>query len=577
MENNQEKSNGTEQNYENKDNIDTKKDDKKEEKKSRIVAIGEIGLKGFEKYLDYRNKKDENEKEVKIKELEIQERIMKEKLEFYQMKIKEMEEKDKKKEKEEEDKKNKLKDGTKEWNEKEKKLIKQFLNEIDFNYIKNILENKDLNIIKENNFENELSRIFTEDLKDNEIIKEKHNSIFQSIKNNIKEIQSLNFLIAGRSGVGKSALTNAILKCKKADEGENIDSQTSAITLYSNPNEVPGIMIYDTIGVEATNNDRNIEKIKIGIKETFDQNLNNPERSLHGILYCIKNGNGDNRIEAGEIQFIKDLNKIYGDGDIVIIVFTQSINKDSKERKRQLKEKLNNENIEIIQIQVKNYTLNAGNQNIKIKAFGRKELINAMKNKCKGQLIKCNLKQIAKKNIKEKFLKDIQTKSREILNKIKNYEFENTFDEECKYILSNLICDLNLDFENLDILVFKEIENIKRNIKVKILEENKETWVIKLYKEFRAINNIYDKQLDDSSITDDLMEKFDEYFSKKIGDFIKKIVFAKISKLFIERIKIFFGKIIGENVLDEEIKDIVDSNIEKVFKKINEGDNDEEE
>ena len=120
---------------------------------------------------------------------------------------------------------------------------------------------------------------------------------------------------------------------------------------------MPGIVIYDTIGVEATSNDRNIEKIKKGIKETFDQNLNNPERSLHGILYCIKNEPGDNRIEKGEIQFIKDLNKLYGDGDIVIIVFTQSAIQDSKERKRQLKEKLNNENIEIIQIQVKNYTL----------------------------------------------------------------------------------------------------------------------------------------------------------------------------------------------------------------------------
>jgi len=270
MDNTGKKLNDTEKNDENEDI-------KKDEKKSNIVQIGEIGLKGFEKYLDYRNKKDDNERDVKLKELEIQERIMKEKLEFYQMRIKELEEKDKKKEKEEEDKKNKLKDGTKEWNEKEKKLIEKFLNEIDFNYIKNILEKKDLTIIKENTFEHEFSRIFTEGLKDNEKLKEKHNSIFRSIKNNIKEIQSLNFLIAGRSGVGKTALTNAILKFNKAIEGENIDSQTSAITAYSNPTVVPGIVIYDTIGVEATSNDRNIEKIKKGIKETFDQNLNNPE------------------------------------------------------------------------------------------------------------------------------------------------------------------------------------------------------------------------------------------------------------------------------------------------------------
>ena len=547
--------------------------EKKEDKKKTLIDLGDKGLDLVEKYFDYRNKKDENETKRKIKELEIQEKIMSEKLEFYQKRIQEMEEKEKKKEKDEEEKKNKLQNGTKIWNRKEKELIEKFLNEIDFDAIKNILENNNKNIIKESDFDYEFSQIFKEDLKDNEIIKEKHNSIFQSIKNNIKEIQTLNFMIAGFTGAGKSTLTNAILKFNEAEEGGDIDSKTGAIRPYSNPNEVPGIMIYDTIGVETTSVNRNLAKIKEGIEKTFDKYLEDPEKSLHGILYCIKNGNGDNRIEEGEIKFIKELNKIYGDGDILIIVFTQSTNQNSQERKKQLKEKLNNENIEIVEVLVKNFKFNIGDQNIEIKAFGRKNLIEAMKNKCKSQLIKCNIKQIAKKNIQEKFFKDMRLKSQEILKKIKKYELENTFEEECQYILNTLICDLQLNFEDLDQLISQTIENSKKVIKTKLLEENKERWVIKLYKEFRTINNNYDKLLDDSFITENLMNEFDEYFLNKIEEYIKKIIFGKASIKFIEKVKKFFGDIICQNIKDKDIEDIVNSNIDKVIQKIDQGNN----
>ena len=236
--------------------------DKKEEKQDRYVQIGEIGLKGFEDYLGYRTKKEENETSVKLKELEIKENIMKERLKLYEEKLKEMEEREKKKEKEEEDKKNKIKNGMKEWNAKEKELIEKFMKEIDFDLIKKIMENNNLDNINQHDFDYEFNRIFTEELKDNEIIHEKHNSIFQSIKDNLKGIQSLNFLIAGFSGSGKSTLTNSILKFKEAEEGEDIDPKTGAIQSYSNPNVVPGIMIYDTIGVEATSVERNLPQIK---------------------------------------------------------------------------------------------------------------------------------------------------------------------------------------------------------------------------------------------------------------------------------------------------------------------------
>ena len=328
--------------------------------------------------------------------------------------------------------------------------------------------------------------------------------------------KSLNFLVSGCAGTGKSALTNAILKIDEADEGDGIESQTEVIKAFSNPDEVPGIMIYDTVGVEASSQKNNFPQIKKAIEDTFDKYLQDPEKTLHGILYCIKNNEGDKRIEEGEIQFIRELNKIYSDGDILIIVFTQSTNQNSEKRKKQLKEKLNNPNIEIIEVIAKDIPFKIDGKDCVIKKRGLENLIEAMKKKCKKQLVKCNIKQIAKKSLQEKFLKDIRVKSEEITRKINEYDISNNFDEECKYILTNLICELNLSFENLSQLISKIIDNSKKDVKTKILDEYKEIWEIKLEKAFRVINKEYDKLLDDSSIEDDLNDEFNEYFKNNV-------------------------------------------------------------
>ena len=541
-------------------------------KKSRIESIGEMALRGGERYLDYLSKKDDNETKLKMKELEVQENIMKERLKLQEERLKEMEEKVKKKEKDEEEKKNKVKDGMKEWNKKEKQLIEKYLNEIDFELTKKFLENN-LNIINPIDFDYEFKKIFNENLKYNEAIREKHNSIFQSIKDNLKGMQSLNFLVSGCAGTGKSALTNAILKIDEADEGDGIESQTEVIKAFSNPDEVPGIMIYDTVGVEASSQKNNFPQIKKAIEDTFDKYLQVPEKTLHGILYCIKNNEGDKRIEEGEIQFIRELNKIYTDGDILIIVFTQSTNQNSEKRKKQLKEKLNNPGIEIIEVVAKDIPFKIDGKDCVIKKRGLESLVEAMKKKCKKQLVKCNIKQIAKKSLQEKFLKDFRVKSEEITRKINEYDISNNFDEECKYILTNLICELNLSFENLSQLISKIIDNSKKDVKTKILDEYKEIWEIKLEKAFRVINKEYDKLLDDSSIEDDLNDEFNEYFKNNVEADIKKLIIAKASLMFIEKIKTFFGGLICDDIKDEEIEDVVKKNLEHVFNKINNGNN----
>ena len=544
--------------------------DIKEEKKTNLEKIGNFLIDGAKTVFGFIIEKEKVDNEKKYNDLMLKETNLNERLQNMEKRNKELEELLKNKDKEDEDKKTKVLKGMKEWNNKKTKLIEELLNNIDCNLIKKILENKDLKPIKEEDIENELSKIINENLKDNPIIVQKYSSIFQSIKNNIKEIQTLNFMMAGYTGAGKSSLTNAILKINDAKEGHNIDPETDAIKQYSNENEVPGITIYDTIGVEDTNVDRNLLKIKKEIKVKFEEYLKDPKKSLHGIIYCIKNGISDNRILDGEINFIKELNKLYGDGDILIIAFTQSTNtkKKTEDRKKQLREKLNNDNIEMINVLVKNCNLEVGDQIIEVKAFGLDKLIDAMKNKCKNQLVKYNIKQIAKEKIKEKYLSDTNIKSEEILQKLEKYEFENTFNEECKYILKYLIGDLNLNFENLDNIISIKIEESKKYVKNKILEENKSNWNLKLLQEFKILDTYYDKQLDDPSITNDLMTKFNDYFKTKIEEYIYKNIFRNASILFTEKIKNKFTGIICENIKDEEIEDLVNSNIDTILKKI---------
>ena len=555
---------------------DKKSDDKGEEKKGKLEKVAD-GLKSTEKIVDAggsvitkvigfvdgiihrdeKKKKDEEQTE-QIQSLKDEIEKLREQI------VNQNKEKEDKKKEEEEKKQNKIK-GMNEWKEREKEIIDSFLKKLDFKLIEKML---DIKKEEEDDIKNKLSTILIPDIKNEKIIQDKYTSIFKGIKDNIPVIKTLNFLVAGYTGCGKSTLTNAILQDELAKEGHSINPGISTFEQYSNPKKVPGITIFDTIGIEAISADRNLEQIKNEIKKTFEENLTNPDKSLHGILYCIKNGASDTRIEPGEIKFIKELNKLYGDGDILIIVFTRSTNSNSEDRKAQLKNALDNDKIEIIEVLARDSKVKIGKKEFPIEAFGLDELIMTMKNKCNSQLGKHNIKQIIKKIIQDQYLSDIENIYQEILKKIKNYEFEKTFIDECKYILKSLIGDLNLNFEDLDNTISKLIKEEDNDIKENILKNNRDTWLIKLYKGYQVINYKYNGQLENKSIEANLIERFNEYYETKISDYIKKIIFFKASTLLIEELKKFIAQIISENMKDKDIEEISKSNVEKILSKI---------
>ena len=83
--------------------------------------------------------------------------------------------------------------------------------------------------------------------------------------------------------------------------------------------------------------------------------MENPEKSLHGILYCINNGRFARRIEKEEIDFILELNWLYGKNDILIIVFTQSINPETEVRIKQLHQGLNIDKLKLLKYLLKKW------------------------------------------------------------------------------------------------------------------------------------------------------------------------------------------------------------------------------
>ena len=247
-----------------------------------------------------------------------------------------------------------INEANKEWNEAKNKIIETMFSNMDLSLIKQKLIKEELQTL-EKELIKELDKILIDDLMNLSLIKEKHDSLYKEIKGDIKQVKSYNFMVIGFTGAGKSCLTNAILNKKMADEGEGINPQTEIFTQFENE-LMPGINIYDTIGIESTNTERRLSQIKKKVEETFVENLDNPEKSLHGILYCINNSFSASKIEKGEIDFILELNRLYGDNDILIIVFTQSLNTNTELRKKQLKEALKNDNIEMLEVLAKDFT-----------------------------------------------------------------------------------------------------------------------------------------------------------------------------------------------------------------------------
>ena len=551
-----------------KEKKEEQKKKEKEEKINTIAGVVKEGIDLVKTILNYKLKDKEIEQKGKLESLEKE--SQKEEYKQLMKEFKEFKEIQKKRDEDEKQKRETIVDGNKNWNNEKKKLIDSILSEI--NYL-DLIEDTFSSHFQDfkSQLEETISKIINDDLKNKPLIQQEHNLIFRTIKNDIPKIETLNFMIVGVTGVEKSCLTNALLQFDKAVESGHIKPQTIEFERFENPN-IPGITIYDTVGVEHYNQQNKLDEIKNKIKSIFADNLKE-KTSLHGILYC--RSFYDVRIEKGEIEFIQELNNLYGNSDILTIVFTKAEDEEENETMEELRKELNNNGIDIIKVNSKKIIKKIyGNQEIPIPQFGIDKLKKLMIKNAE-KVVKANLKYSAKITIKEKYILNTKENFNEMEKKFKNHEFGN-ITQECETIIKNLFTDLNFNYEDLNLNFGKlerdisdYIEQLNIKIKKKYIDKYKDKGLNKLFEAFSNFNNKYDNQLNDSSMKEHFYIKFDDFFETKIIEEINKEIVGKAFQIFMQKSRDIFSEMVSDNVTDEEIKDPLNINLEILKKKFN--------
>lgn len=164
-----------------------------------------------------------------------------------------------------------------------------------------------------------------------------------AIADKVKNLNTLNIIVAGKTGVGKSTLINAVFREKMAEVGigKPVTTHMRKITKKGVP-----LAIYDTRGFELG---REVQmKVKEEVVDTINKGLatHDINKAIHCIWYCINTAS--NRVEPEEIEWLRELAK---DNQItqvpIIIVLTQSFSQKKAKEMRQL---LIDENLDVVQI-----------------------------------------------------------------------------------------------------------------------------------------------------------------------------------------------------------------------------------
>lgn len=163
------------------------------------------------------------------------------------------------------------------------------------------------------------------------------------IRERLNNLKTLNIIVAGKTGVGKSTLINAVFRDKLAETGmgKPVTDHMRKITKKGVP-----LSVFDTRGFELG---KEVQKqVKQEINDTIRKGLATKDinEAIHCIWYCINTAS--NRVEPEEIEWLRDFSK---DNQVtqvpIIIVLTQSF---SKKKAQELRRILLDENLDVVQI-----------------------------------------------------------------------------------------------------------------------------------------------------------------------------------------------------------------------------------
>lgn len=198
--------------------------------------------------------------------------------------------------------------------------------------------------------------------------------IMEAVKKEYEELTTLNVMILGKTGVGKSTLINNMFSKKVAETGTG-KPVTTKIRKYELP-EYP-LAIYDTPGLELSGEndvdnllEQVIGEIQKGIKS------GNVSEAIHCIWYCVSTPS--HRFEQAEVEFLqKLLHGIEYFNVPVIVVLTQSYSKADAKALKAAIEKENLAIANVVPVLAENYDID---EDYTAKAFGLDKLSEVMNN-----------------------------------------------------------------------------------------------------------------------------------------------------------------------------------------------------
>lgn len=192
---------------------------------------------------------------------------------------------------------------------------------------------------------------------------DKHFDIVQEIldktEKDLQDLEPVNILLIGKSGVGKSTLINSVFREKIADTG--IGKPVTKHLQKIKRSDVP-ITLYDTRGLEL---DPAVQKQVRDEIFTLIANNENTKEAIHVAYYCIQGTSG--RIEDLEIDMIKEVSSKIP----VILVLTQAIGEQAQAFEAHIKD-MNLPVVAVHSVLAQPYVIS---DDYTVEAFGLKELI----------------------------------------------------------------------------------------------------------------------------------------------------------------------------------------------------------